>query len=349
MEKMEIGAQSKHGRYIKSECIRCPCSKRDWQAPSISMQKMGSMKYVSNLKGLKDKLPNKVVIIFLILSTIAYAIQAVGAYAAVSALPLAEAIIFMSIGILAGSLLQARFYRTELTDSKVKIGKKWISVAGAFSIVISITLVLMAYKSLTLTSVYPLTAISTIVFLSVDIVRYGKKLSASELLLLAIGVLLVSIGTFFAESHGYSFDISTLPLIIGIAVSGGLGFYGLLYDLKKHGEGLKLLSLSILDLLMGIVLLLLDYKFILSYYSLLAVAAGFVFSIAVGTEMHAMKLEKESTRKRDILTRNFINTFTYLDVVLVLVAGVLIDSYTTEGIVGGVIITIGVIIIGLVH
>ncbi len=76
---------------------------------------------------------------------------------------------------------------------------------------------------------------------------------------------------------------------------------------------------------------------------------GFLLCIAYSGEMSAVKHGMTGNVRKDVILRNFVNNFTELDTVVVLAASVLIGSYTYNGIFGGTLIVIGVLVLGLIE
>ena len=76
--------------------------------------------------------------------------------------------------------------------------------------------------------------------------------------------------------------------------------------------------------------------------------AGLFLCIAFSMEIRAVKHSMTGNEKKNVMIRNFINNFTELDTVIVLLASVAIGSYTYGGLEGGALIVVGVLILGMV-
>jgi hypothetical protein len=224
----------------------------------------------------------------------------------------------------------------------------------AYGISFAVTGVLLfsAYKDYTLASIFPLLEGGVLVFLALDFAFHRKKIGVKHMLLLAGGVAIVFLGTFFAESTGVHFDVSTLPYAVGMIIAGGIGYYALANKPDKISDGSKNLAFTIAAVVTAALLVLchgsLSFNSVTATPFLYGIAAGFLLCIAFSMEIRAVKQGTTGDERKDMLLRNFVNNFTELDTVIVLVASVFIGSYTLGGLGGGALIVIGVVILGMI-
>ncbi|MGC8777011.1 MAG: hypothetical protein ACP5P2_03695 [Candidatus Micrarchaeia archaeon] len=76
-------------------------------------------------------------------------------------------------------------------------------------------------------------------------------------------------------------------------------------------------------------------------------AAGAFYIIAVALELRAVEINENRKLYKSVVLKNFINNFTYLDTVLVLLFSVAIGSFSSIEIAGGLLIVVGVLVIAL--
>lgn len=220
---------------------------------------------------------------------------------------------------------------------------------GAFLVLLNLTL-FMAFKLYALAGVYPLIAVSSLVFFAIDLARYKSRLNTSAIALTAAGIILVVAGTFFAESHGYSFNYFMLPFALAIILFAGFGYYLVFYNIRKYSVGSKVSAIALASFIPSVFLLFAaPYSKIIQmahpFYSMLAVFSGMLYVAAVAIELKAVKINENIKLYMSVISKNFINNFTYLDTVLVLLFSIAIGSFTPIEIVGGLLIVAGVIVI----
>ncbi|MGC9011268.1 MAG: hypothetical protein ACP5JN_03995, partial [Candidatus Micrarchaeia archaeon] len=71
------------------------------------------------------------------------------------------------------------------------------------------------------------------------------------------------------------------------------------------------------------------------------------YVIAVALELRAVEINENRKLYKSVVSKNFINNFTYLDTVLVLLFSVAIGSFSSIEIAGGLLIVVGVLVIAL--
>ncbi|MEM4072289.1 MAG: hypothetical protein QXL63_03050, partial [Candidatus Micrarchaeaceae archaeon] len=271
---------------------------------------------------------------FMIASTVLYAINGTIDYLVVKNMQLGLAMLSIAIGITLGIIAAGYAFKLRF---RLKDAKRYY--LGAFSAVMIVSytmLLLFGYTRYTLASIYPLIGLSSLVFFLIDFARYRKSLRPRQVALLAIGVLFVVIGVFFAESKGFSFQIGTLPFVFGISIIAGAGYYTQFYKIKKYSIGSKLVLQPVIFLPIALFVTFYIGGASLNYaYFGLGLFGGFTFSFASVFELRAMKLTKTRGIGRTVITRNFINNFEYADTVLVLFGSVIIGSYYPIELVGG--------------
>ncbi len=284
----------------------------------------------------------------LLVSTVAYSASAVAAYPAAVHLPISVMLLAAALGFAIGTLLQIRYFRMTIREGYKE--KRWhISLIGGALLAVTLSLIYLVYKQLPLSNAYPLFVASIIVFLAIDLLLNRRMLTTTEKVLLAIGVLIVVLGTIMAGGLRFSLSATILPYIVAIIIAGGVSYYALLYDVKDYHPGTKLSFVGAGLVAFGLLSALFSVGSVIdTIYLPLAVLAGFFFSIAIGTEMQVMKLVETTSKKANVISRNFVNNFTYLDLVIVLGASVAIGSYTLLGLAGGALVLIGVIVLGII-
>ncbi len=283
----------------------------------------------------------KIVFALMALGVGLYAICGTIDYLVVTKLPLSAAIVSIGIGILIGFIAVKFIFKL-----KVKAESKQQYAFGAITalMIIAYTIpLLIAYKSYTLASIYPLIGLSAIVFFVIDLIKYRRFLTSRQTTIMLTGILLVVIGIFFAESNGYGFQIGTIPFVLLITLFGGIGYYMEFYKLNKYSIGTKMLFQPIF--LIIAVMFIGGPIFISSSYFAFGILGGIAFSFASVMELHAMELTKTTGTANIVIKRNFINDFEYLDTLLVLIGSIIIGSFYPIEIFGGVLMLTGIIII----
>ena len=76
-----------------------------------------------------------------------------------------------------------------------------------------------------------------------------------------------------------------------------------------------------------------------------ALSAGIFGAAGTALDVHAMDVYTGRGILGSVTERNFINDFAYMDTVFVLVGSIIIGSFTYQQVIGGIAITIGVIVL----
>ena len=140
-------------------------------------------------------------------------------------------------------------------------------------------------------------------FLALDLLFHRKTLSRRQILLLAIGVAVVFLGTYLAESARLAFDLSTLPYAIGIIVFSGIGYYALQNNTGRIKEGSKNIGFSVAAIASAMILILIYHNSAI-FTSIRAVPfiegvlSGFFLCIAFSMEIRAVKHSMTGMRAR---------------------------------------------------
>ncbi len=274
-------------------------------------------------------------------SVMLYAVNGTIDYVVVRSLPLSYAIISIGFGILIGFIATKFVFRLRV-KAETK-GQYAFGIITAFMITAYTLPLLIAYKSYTLASIYPLIGLSALVFFAIDAIKYRRSLKLGQTAMLLMGVLLIIIGIFYAESNGYRFQLSTLPFIFLITVFAGIGYYMEFYRIKKYSIGTKMLFQPIFLIATGLFFAWPVYA--LNIYFALGIFGGFAFAFASVMELRAMKMTKARGKANMLIKRNFINDFEYSDTLLVLLGSVIIGSFYPVEIFGGILIVAGIIVI----
>jgi drug/metabolite transporter (DMT)-like permease len=224
-------------------------------------------------------------------------------------------------------------------------------VGGVLLVVFNLSL-FMAFKIYYLAGVYPLIATSSLIFFGIDVARYKRRLSKREIGIVTLGIMLVIIGVYLAESNGsLSFDFATLPFVIVIMLFAGFGYYLVCYNMRKYSVGSKISSISISSFVASLFILFFApagaFAKTSPVLALGVLAAGAFYIIAVALELRAVEINENRKLYKSVVLKNFINNFTYLDTVLVLLFSVAIGSFSSIEIAGGLLIVVGVLVIAL--
>ena len=279
----------------------------------------------------------------MVASTLLYALNGTIDYLVIKRLPLSTSIISIALGVLVGFIVAKLVF-----NLRVNVGNRSQYVFGAITalMITAYTLLLfVAYRSYTLASIYPLIGLSALVFFAIDAARYRRFLAPSQAAVLVIGVALIILGIFYAESNSYRFQAGTLPFVILITLFAGVGYYMEFYRIRKYSIGTKLLFQPIFLLASG--LFFAGPIFVNSPYFALGILGGFAFSLASAMELRAMKMTKARGNARMLIKRNFINDFEYSDTLLVLLGSVIIGSFYPIELLGGILIVTGIILMGM--
>lgn len=291
------------------------------------------------------------ILLMLLIAAVAYSISSVMAYLAAINLPVSIALISTRVGffVVAVCFLAIEHDKIDLGFSKSGM----VSWIYGISFAVVGLLLFLAYQIQSLSNIFPLIEGGVLVFLALDLVFHRKKLGSKEMALLLFGVSIVFFGTFFAESSGFKFQLSTLPYAVGIIVSSGVAYYALANNTKKVTESSKQLAFVVAGLVVAIsVLFLYHGPSVLAKYSdlffVIGAAAGALLCVAFSMEIKAVKYAMTGNERKDVVFRNFINNFTELDTVLVLLASVAIGSFTYDGLIGGALIVVGVLVLSII-
>lgn len=291
------------------------------------------------------------ILTMLLVSCLAYSISSILAYLVDTRMAISTTILSTQVGFVICTIGFLLFTKDKLN---IRPSRSNLAV-WAYGLGFALTGIFLfaAYKSNTLSNIFPLLEGSILVFLLLDLVFHRKTLSRKEIYLLVIGVIVVFAGTFFASSKGFQFSLSILPYAIGIITCSGIGYYALANSTGKVTEASKNLAFSICAIASGVVILALNHgSAVLEALKPVPFAAGvvsgFFLCIAFSMEIRAVKHSMTGSERKNVLLRNFINNFTELDTIVVLVASIVIGSYTYNGLAGGALIVIGVLILGSV-
>ena len=161
-------------------------------------------------------------------------------------------------------------------------------------------------------------------------------------------------GTFFAESSGFVFNLAVLPYAVGLMVTAGIGYYALANNTKHVTESSKQFAFVIAGLVIVAILLVFYHgSNVFSGYSntffLLGVIGGFLLCIAFAMEIRAVKYSMTGNEGKNVLLRNFINSTTELEIIIVLLGSVAIGSFTYEALLGGGLIVVGILVLGAIR
>ncbi len=292
------------------------------------------------------------VILLLAVSILCYAVSSLmGYFVAVSISP-GVALISTRIGSLIFLLTLLYLERGKVSAfTKLHLTKQaWI-----YGIAFALTgaLIFTAYRSYTLSSVFPLIEGGSLVFLALDFLINRKKIHNSQVLPLILGVLIVFIGTYLCQSTGFTFDFAALPYIIGIIFFSGVGYYVMVYKTERDNTESKFLAYTIVGTIAGVILIPLQPIPIVlntTFVEMLAIGviSGFLLCAAFITEIRAVVQSLKNNKRNDVGVRNFINNAAELDTVLVVLASIWIGSFTFESIIGGLILIVGVLILSVV-
>ncbi len=287
----------------------------------------------------------------LIASTFVYALNGTFEYLLIRSFSIYLFFFLWSLGSILSVPIIIRAMRMR-NDLLSDIRKHLPSIVGGVLLVVFNLSLFMAFKSYYLAGIYPLIATSSLVFFGIDVAKYKRRLSKSEVSIVTLGILLVIIGVYFAESSGsFAFDFAALPFIIVIMLFAGFGYYLVFYNIRKYSVGSKISSISISSFAASFFILLFApanaFAGIKPVLALGVLAAGAFYVAAVALELKAVKINESRKLYKSVVSKNFINNFTYLDTVLVLIFSVAIGSFSISEIVGGLLIVFGVVVIAL--
>jgi hypothetical protein len=188
--------------------------------------------------------------------------------------------------------------------------------------------------------------------LALDLIFHRKRLGIRDVVVLCIGVAVVFLGTYVSGSVGIRFNMNILPYAVGIILSSGIGYYALANETESANCGSKNLVFGISSIASALFLFVL-YKIPVIPISpaivVTGIAAGAALCIAFNSEILAVYKSQTGDERSDVIIRNFINNFGELDVIIVLLSSIAIGSYTANGLLGGGLILIGVLILGIIR
>ncbi len=207
----------------------------------------------------------------------------------------------------------------------------------------------LAYRSFRLAAVYPLIAMSSIVFFFLDIVLFSRYIRKATLATVLAGIIIVVAGVYLVGGGGgIAFNIGLLPYVVAIPILTGVGYYILSYDVRRFGPGMKATSMASISIATSLPLFIFFSSHHFNVFSDLMIAAsGALYVLALFLELKAIGVNEQKVKSKNVLMKNYINNFTYLDTVFVLLGSVAIGSYTFIEIAGGGLIVCGVLIVSL--
>ncbi len=261
---------------------------------------------------------------YMVLSSILYGVGGITEFMVVKTINFGTSLILFAIG---GFISLPSFLYFAKVKTKPRVPKYWLFSGVASLIVVLYALILyLGYLRFTLASMYPLVNISALIFLLIDLFRYHTKIRPKILILLLIGVTLVTIGAYFAETENSVFQISAVPFALAIATLAGVGYYLQYYRIHKYPVGSKVLFEPVFLLLFGL-LFSPSFTGISVLYILLGLFSGIVFVGGSVLELAAISFLRTETTEQEVVKRNFINDFEYADVLIVLAGSILLGSY----------------------
>ena len=283
-------------------------------------------------------------------STVAYAVNGIVAFLTLRHMGLYEFFFLWSIGGILALPLLLRVLG--LKDRPLRgFSPRSPSLYGGILLIVFNVVLFAAFRRYMLAGVYPLIALSSLVFLSTDMAIFRKRLRLATKSALLAGVLLVVAGVYLAESTGYAFNYSILPFIVAIALLAGAGYYLVFYNTRKYGVGPKITSIAVPSFVISVLIAALtgSIRGVPVWYGVGAAFAGFTYITSVALELTAMRKNETHIAAKEVVTRNLINNFTYMDTVLVLLGSIVIASFTAQELVGGLMIVAGVMTMALVR
>ncbi len=282
----------------------------------------------------------------LIMSTLAYALNGVVEYLLIRKASLAAFFFLWSIGTLIIVPFVLKKRNPGSSSISLRRGSA-LPVLGALLIIGFNLSLFIALRRFMLAEVYPLIALSSLVFFFMDLAVFRSLIKGRLAALVLGGIATVIGGVYVSGGAGFSdYNISLLPFVIAIPVLTGLGYYMLSFNLTDFGPHLKSGLIAGLSFAISFAYFALDGTKLPSFeISLLIILSGALYIIAVHLELLSLRLNEQLKKERNVAMKNYINNFTYMDTVLVLVGSIAIGSYTIAQIVGGFLIVAGVVII----
>lgn len=289
---------------------------------------------------------SKRIFTLLIISTAFFSVGGVIIYKAAELLPISYLVLLYALGGLFGILL---LYKASNMNFRAT-GKAYLFATANAAIVAMLLYVLFfSYTHYDLAQIYPFLSLSVMLFFAIDLVIYRRRITNRVGLILLLGIIAVIFGAFLAGSSGFAFNYTLLPFIILFILLGAVSDYLYFYKMNKYTIGSKVMAFDTLFFVLGIMLVL-SYGHAVTphpYAMAYAIFGGFAGVIATAAELMAMSEYKGRKISRVVAERNFINNFTYLDTVFVLIGSIIIGSFTYREVLGGVILVAGVIIISM--
>lgn len=289
----------------------------------------------------------KATLLFLLASTVLYAISGVIDYIFIQQVDLISFYFLWSLGGIVLLPLMARGLKFgPVTNEKIK-ERLPVIFGSALLVGFNITLFL-AYRSFSLAAVYPLIAMSSIVFFFLDIMLFSRFITRSILIPVLSGIIVVIMGVYLVGGGGsLSFDIGMLPYVVAIPFLTGVGYYILSYDVHRYSPGMKAGSMSVIAIITSVPFLIFS-SFRIELPTDIAIAAsGALYALALFLELKAIGVNEQKVKSKNVAMKNYINNFTYLDTVFVLLGSIAIGSYTLVEVAGGALIVGGVLIVSL--
>ncbi|MDE1811043.1 MAG: hypothetical protein KGH66_03310 [Candidatus Micrarchaeota archaeon] len=287
------------------------------------------------------------IILLLIVSTIAYALVAVFSFSGVHGVSLPYYFVGGGLGALIGAICVIKLAGFSFRNKSLR--SLALELSGGLMLALSSLGVYALYTSSTLAGAQPLLGVSVLIFLAMDFILFGKVLRRKESLYLLGGVLAVAVGIFVIQSNGLSFNYAILPILVFIMFTQGIGYYLMLYGTSKKSSGIRLLSFPMFLFIIAFLIVLLQHGTTLARISAvpfaLVVLAGISLSVAISFEIIPAIPVKGESRWDDIVDRNLVNDFTYMDILIVLGWSVLLGSYTLQELAGGLVILSGILVL----
>lgn len=224
------------------------------------------------------------------------------------------------------------------------------SIAGSALLVVFNVTIFLAFKTYLLSEIYPLIALSSLVFFFLDVAVFKSQLSNRIKVVVPAGIVSVILGVYLAGGTGWKgFNLGLLPFVFAVPVFTGIGYYMLSFNLTDYGSRFKSALIVMISTTSSLMFFALNGGGVfpgLAKSSLIA-ATGALYLTAVHLEMLALRLNESLKKVKNVAMKNYINNFTYLDTVLVLIGSVAIGSYTITALFGGALIVAGVIVISM--
>lgn len=279
-------------------------------------------------------------------STVSYAISGVLEYVFIQGMPVTYFFFLWSVGSICLMPLILGHHEIVRHDRN-KITELLPVVIGSTLLVGFNVSLFVAYQMFKLAAVYPLIALSSMVFFFLDVALFSKFIRKATMITVFAGILIVVSGVYFVGGGGkFSFDVGMLPFVIAIPMFTGLGYYILSYNVRKYRPEMETASMSVVSIIVSTILFAMFPDFHLDLIAdALVVVSGALYTLAVMLELKALGLNEQKVKSRNVVMKNYINNFTFLDTVLVLLGSVVIGSYTMLEIAGGALIVAGVVLV----